>query len=278
MDFGCSKKITFNESLEYFDSDFSYILSNNGKFSDYIATTDLIFNNDLINSKDFIDISFQHANNDLLCSGVQAEYATMNLSLPYEFDIIERKYIIDFIKEYLLEKNVKLINAHTIVGNDFFISWTLISKKNKEVEAPCFLEKNIFLSKPLGASSSLNTEIMKNSNNFVLKYIDDIEYMTDISGYGLYNELNLLNKIYGIKFNIFKSNIENRFSNYESDCSIVRNLDTMRSNLNDADKKILFSSEFNGPLLIFSDLHDIKDCKYIGNVSQHISGDWFNYE
>ena len=278
MDFGCSKKITYSESLNYFDSDFSYILSDNGEFGGYVATTDLIYNNGLIDSKDFIEISFLHANNDLLCSGVQAEYATMNLSLPYEFNIIERKCVIDYIKEYLLEKKVKLINAHTVVGNDFFISWTLIAKKNNNKETHFFSGKNIFLSKPLGACSSLNVEVMKKNNNFILQYIDNIEYMTDISGYGLYNELNSLNKNYGIQFNILKSNIENRLFNYGSDCSVIRNLDTLRNYFNDLEKKIFFSSEFNGPLLIFSNLLEIEDCIYIGNVSSYISEDWFKYE
>lgn len=130
MDFGCSRKISYSESLEYFESDFSYILQNNGEFSNFVATTDLIFNNQVLEPKEFIDISFQHANNDLLCSGVKAEFATLNLSLPYEFDINQRKDIISFLRNYLFIRGVKLVNAHTVIGSDFFISWTLISKKN----------------------------------------------------------------------------------------------------------------------------------------------------
>lgn len=278
MDFGCSRKISYSESLEYFESDFSYILQNNGEFSNFVATTDLIFNNQVLEPKEFIDISFQHANNDLLCSGVKAEFATLNLSLPYEFDINQRKDIISFLRNYLFIRGVKLVNAHTVIGSDFFISWTLISKKNDLFNNFSILNKNVFLSKPLGGSSSLNIDLMRKENDFILNYIDSVSYITDISGYGLYNELNSLSKKYKVGFEIIRNDIKQIFDASTIDCSIKRNIDLIRTDLSDFDKKVLFSSEFNGPLLIFSDLKEINQCFYIGKTILKTSEEWFFYE
>lgn len=281
MDFGCSKKISYSESLEYFDYDFSYILQNNGVFQDFIATTDLVYNNFSLSFQDFINISFFHANNDLLCSGVKAEYAILNLSLSYEFNFNQRKEIIKYLKNFLASMNVKLLNAHTVVGNDFFISWSLISKKNIKFIESDIANTNIFLTKSLGGSSNSsleNVELMKQKNDFILEKLDNINYITDISGYGIYNILSLLNKQYNIKFNISKISMRNNIVETMLDCDVKRNLGRQDIGFTDFDKKLLFSSEFNGPLLVFSKLDQMENCFCIGKTSDMNSLEWFIYE
>ncbi|MCU4322580.1 MAG: hypothetical protein ACK4IX_09205 [Candidatus Sericytochromatia bacterium] len=265
---GCSNKISFAEMLEYFNHDYDYLNFNNQNIMSGLGTTDLVYQGTLPFKK-FVDISFKHCNNDLLVSGETAKYAFLNFGINYNLSVKERSCQIKYIIDYLKNKNINLINAHTVFAEKSFISLTLISDNigsKKKLE-----EGNLFLTKPLGGrynyeNNKSSIDLLEKDNSFILNIFNNILFATDISGYGLYNELFLFNKIYKFNINIFLNQIPSVFENVDHlDCSAKRNMfHEFEKDFTNIESQKIFGSEFNGPILFLSPLNEIDNCFKIG--------------
>lgn len=275
---GCSNKISFEEMLNYFNHDYDYLNINNQNIMSGIGTTDLVYQG-IMPFEKFIDIAFKHCNNDLLVSGETAQYVFLNYGMDYNLLSSERRYRIKYIIDYLNSKNVNLVNAHTVFVEKSFISLSLISEEIRELKKIEDCNYNIFLTKPLGGrynfeNNGLSIDLLEKDNSFILGLFEKIVFATDVSGYGLYNELFLLSRSNSLNIKLFKDQIPCVFENVDVlDCSANRNMFYLvNEDLKNIDIQKLFGAEFNGPILFLSPLNEINECFKIGFCSKSDQG------
>ena len=250
----------------------------------------------------FIEASYYHCANDLMSSKINPTDTFLNSGVPAGMDKREISNLFEITDIFLNNNNINLINAHSYKSDILCITWSLIGKPTQELKPLLIDEEYLIIQvKELGLSQTLreielsgNTsqkgfyEKFKASAGKAVLNINKSLYCgsTDISGFGLYHNLDLMSKSLDRSIELYL----NRVIYYEDlhtviddtvvSCSANQNYRDFEEDyeFTTMQKQTLFGGEVNGPILIVVDEKESKtilsslnheiDAEIIGKITK----------
>ena len=303
--FGCDAKLelqTLRQSLgktnELKLSEDHGILSFSNKI---FGTTDTVYQF-CSDYRLFVEASYYHCANDLMSSKIDPTDTFLNIGFPAGMDKRDISSIFEITDLFLKDNNINLINAHSYKSDTLCITWSLIGKPRQELKPPLIDEEYLIIQvKELGLSQTLR-EIelsgISSQKNFYEKFkasagkavlnINKSLYCgsTDISGFGLYHNLNLMSKSLDrtieLHLNkvIYYEYLHTVIDDIAVSCSAAQNYRDFEEDyeFTTIQKQILFGGEVNGPILIVVNEKDSKtilnslnneiDAEIIGKITK----------
>jgi thiamine monophosphate kinase len=250
----------------------------------------------------FVEASYYHCANDLMSSKINPTDTFLNIGFPAGMDKRDISNIFEITDLFLNNNNINLINAHSYKSDTLCITWSLIGESTQELKPLLIDEEYLIIQvKKLGLSQTLREielsrktsqkdfyEKFKASAGKAVLNINKSLYCgsTDISGFGLYHNLDLMSKLLDRSIELYL----NRVIYYEdlhtviddtiASCSVTQNYRDFEEDyeFTTMKKQILFGGEVNGPILIvvnekesktiLKSLHHEIDAEIIGRITK----------
>lgn len=291
--FGCDAKLDLKTLRQSLGENNELKLSENyGKlsFSEQIfGTTDTVYQF-CSDYKLFIETSYYHCANDLMCSKINPTDAFLNIGFPAGMNEKEISDIFKITNIFLKKSNINLINAHSYRSDILCITWSLIGKPIEELKPLLIDEEYLIIQvKELGLSQTLREvelseissqkgfyEKFKASAGKAVLKINESLYSssTDISGFGLYHNLDLMSKLLNrttelyLDKVIYYEGLRAVIGDTVLSCSATQNYRDFEEGreFTTIQKQVLFGGEVNGPILI---VVNEKESKTILNSLNH---------
>lgn len=220
-------------------------------------------------------LSIAHASSDIYAAGAIPLHVNISLQVSEDMSDKHISEILEGIDFEIKQHGIEFGKGHTIFGGNTTITASVVGKRS-DLNAK-FIDDEVYvliLTKPLGMTSSyikhyldedfdgaqsVFDQMMQNN-----KKIHDIIRQcsggaTDVTGYGLYQTLDIFSKREGLSVFLDVSNIPFIASPYDHvpfDCLYKRNynsstFDNSRFDASEMTKMALFSGEVCGPLVLF---------------------------
>ena len=209
---------------------------------------------------EFGNISAKHALNDILASNTKPLAAQMIVSLPPAINEINKRDLIQLKSgaDYAMKQaNCKIIGGHSYSNNDdqIYLGFSIIGKKKKYVKPKKIKKGKLYITGKIGSAlvfaaiekkiiSGIYSEevinTMKKSNYEIFKifYKFNMQYITDISGFGLaihaHNLLLRHSDLNGLEISLKKIPL------YEGAIKALKN--NVKSSLNDSNKNSIINN------------------------------------
>lgn len=296
--FGCNAKLPAQQlmtvSRKSCISELSDDCSNLVGRGRLFATVDSVFSCSKC-PKVFAKAAFYHCVNDLVAAKVSPTDCLVSYGMGQDTTQGEQREIFDEIANLAKSNDIRIVNQHTYLPDQTCLTFTFIGQPVTENELDCsdFGENyDIVLSKPLGGALSamvsdigddkelemLSQACLSKNPIEMLPFISSSNlFSTDISGFGLMGHLASISKKKSLQCILYLDKIRAVGGLVESK-SLLGIETSEKCNFRDfseyveftntpseALKKVLFSGETNGPLLIFSK-HEYTD-ELLSNVS-----------
>lgn len=250
----------------------------------------------------FVEASYYHCANDLMSSKINPTDTFLNIGFPAGMDKRDISNIFEITDLFLKSNNVNLINAHSYKSDTLCITWSLIGKPTQELKPLLIDEEYLIIQvKELGLSQTLREielsrissqkgfyeRFKASAGEAVLKTTTSLYYgSTDISGFGLYHNLDLmsksLNRSIELHLNkvIYYENLHTIIDDTVVSCSATQNYRDFEEDyeFTTIQKQVLFGGEVNGPILIVVDEKESKailnslsneiDAEIIGKITK----------
>lgn len=303
--YGCDAKLdlqTLRQSLGKTNE--SKLSEDNGMLSfsnKMFGTTDTVYQF-CSDYRLFIEASYYHCANDLMSSKIDPTDTFLNIGFPTGMDKRDISNIFEITDVFLKKNNINLINAHSYKSDTLCITWSLIGEPTQELKPLLTDEEYLIIQvKELGLSQTLREiELFGTSSqkNFYEKFkasagkavlnINKSLYCgsTDISGFGLYHNLDLMSKSLDRSIElhlnkiIYYEDLHTVIDDTVASCSATQNYRDFEEGyeLTTIQKQVLFGGEVNGPILIvvnekesetiLNSLNDEIDAEIIGKITK----------